>query len=359
MGRYRGLRAISALAALALAAGAVLAGTVTYTYDARGRVVSATYANGLTTGYVYDAAGNRTQVATAAPPVANPVALGVIVNTTANPVPLSVSGAYTSVGVATGATHGTATSSGTSITYSPGSGYTGPDSFTYQATNSSGTSAPAGVLVAVAPAAGAVGLTVAYNSASNPVPLSITGAYASVALASFASHGAAILSGTSINYTPATGYIGGDSFLYSASNAVATSAPATVTVTVNPPPPIANPVSASVVNDTTNNHILTNITGGTPTSVAVSTPASHGTATPSGSTSYVYYTPNSGYSGPDSFAYTASNAGGTSSPATATITVTGLTAVASTTLNCPTAPRPMSASPRRPTATHSPATHFR
>lgn len=87
----------------------------------------------------------------------------------------------------------------------------------------------------------------------------------------------------------------------------------------NLPPPIANPVSATVAYDSTNDPITLNITGGTPASVAVGTQAAHGVATASGTT--ITYTPTAGYAGPDSFTYTATNSGGTSSPATATITV--------------------------------------
>ncbi|MGR2511426.1 Ig-like domain-containing protein, partial [Salmonella sp. 14ESS1724] len=46
---------------------------------------------------------------------------------------------------------GTASASGTTITYTPASGYAGADSFTYTATNSSGTSAPATVTVTISP----------------------------------------------------------------------------------------------------------------------------------------------------------------------------------------------------------------
>ncbi|WP_250901836.1 MULTISPECIES: putative Ig domain-containing protein [unclassified Dyella] len=85
------------------------------------------------------------------------------------------------------------------------------------------------------------------------------------------------------------------------------------------PPPVANPVSATVAYNSTNNPITLNITGGAPASVAVGTQAAHGTATASGTS--ITYTPTVGYAGPDSFTYTATNATGTSAPATATITV--------------------------------------
>ncbi|MBB3455021.1 hypothetical protein FHT86_003320 [Rhizobium sp. BK313] len=54
--------------------------------------------------------------------------------------------------VATQASHGTASASGTSITYTPTASYAGPDSFTYTATNGGGTSTPATVTITVSPA---------------------------------------------------------------------------------------------------------------------------------------------------------------------------------------------------------------
>lgn len=38
-----------------------VAGAVTYTYDALGRIVSATYSTGVVVTYTYDANGNRVQ----------------------------------------------------------------------------------------------------------------------------------------------------------------------------------------------------------------------------------------------------------------------------------------------------------
>ena len=57
-------------ACLCSVAFAVHAGSVSYSYDALGRLASAVYADGSTTTtitYSYDAAGNRTSVATTSP----------------------------------------------------------------------------------------------------------------------------------------------------------------------------------------------------------------------------------------------------------------------------------------------------
>ena len=84
------------------------------------------------------------------PPVAAPSSLTVAYNAAATNVPLSLSGgAPTSVAIATAPSNGTAIVSGTTITYQPNPGYAGSDSFSYTATNSGGTSAPATVSVTV------------------------------------------------------------------------------------------------------------------------------------------------------------------------------------------------------------------
>ena len=264
-------------------------------------------------------------------PVANAVSATVAYNSSNNAITLNITGGVaTSVAVASGASHGTATASGTSITYTPTAGYSGGDSFTYTATNATGTSAAATVSITVnpqAPVANAVSLTVSYNSAANPVTLNITGGAAtSVAVAGAASHGVATASGTSITYTPTSGYSGSDSFTYTATNAGGTSAAATVSITVNPQAPVANAVSVTVAFNSSNNAIPLSISGGAATSVAVASGASHGTATASGTS--ITYTPTVGYTGSDSFTYTATNATGTSAAATVTITVSAAAPVA-------------------------------
>ncbi|MGH8085780.1 MAG: putative Ig domain-containing protein [Lysobacter sp.] len=91
------------------------------------------------------------------------------------------------------------------------------------------------------------------------------------------------------------------------------------TVVIASSVPVANPVSATVAYGSGASPITLNISGGAPTSVAVVTPPAHGTASVSGIS--ISYQPAAGYAGPDSFTYTASNADGTSAPATVSITV--------------------------------------
>ncbi|MFC5345246.1 IPT/TIG domain-containing protein [Brevundimonas staleyi] len=181
------------------------------------------------------------------------------------------------------------------------------------------------VAASTPPVAGPVSLTVAAGSINNPVTLALTGGAAqTVAIATQASHGVATASGVTITYTPTAGYSGPDSFSYTATNGDGTSVPATVTITVSAAPPvvvapIANAVSVTVAADSRDNPVALNMTGGTALTVAVANPPSHGSTSVTGLT--ISYTPNPGYSGPDSFTYTAGNAGGTSLPATVSLTV--------------------------------------
>ncbi len=131
---------------------------------------------------------------------------------------------------ATGAVTGTPSALGTfnfSITATDSSTGTGP----YTATQSYSI-----VVIDNPPIANNGTLTVAYNAAATPVPLNITGGTpTSVAIATPASNGTAIATGTTITYQPTAGFAGTDSFTYTATNSGGTSAPATITVTVNDP----------------------------------------------------------------------------------------------------------------------------
>jgi type IV secretory pathway VirB2 component (pilin) len=261
-------------------------------------------------------------------PVANNSSATVAFNT-ATTLPLSISGGTPlSTTIVTPPTNGNATSSGSSIVYTPNNGYVGSDSLVYTASNISGTSAQATVSITVTPpppVAANSSASVSYNTAT-AIPLSLSGGTAtSVAVVQVGGarkpqHGTATVSGTTITYTPTSGYIGSDTFYYTASNAGGTSSTATVTITVLPAPPVASNSSATVGYNSTSNTITPTLSGGTATSVAVVAAPGDGAATPSGTA--FNYVPTSGYYGSDSFTFTASNTGGTSAPATFTITVT-------------------------------------
>jgi YVTN family beta-propeller protein len=97
------------------------------------------------------------------------------------------------------------------------------------------------------------------------------------------------------------------------------------------PAPVAGAGFQAIAYDSTANAVSLNLSGGVATSVSVSVPPSHGTATATGTG--IAYTPTAGYAGPDNFAYTAMNAGGFSSQANISLTVTAPTlAVAPATL---------------------------
>lgn len=86
-----------------------------------------------------------------------------------------------------------------------------------------------------------------------------------------------------------------------------------------PLPPTAEAMTTTVAANSSGNLITPRLSGAPTDSVAVAGGPTHGAVTVSGLT--FLYTPTAGYSGVDSFTYVAANAGGESTPASATITV--------------------------------------
>ncbi len=167
-------------------------------------------------------------------------------------------------------------------------------------------------------AGGQVGF--AYNASLNP-------ASGGTAPYSYAVTGGALPGGLTLS---ASGVLSGTptdfgtfSFAVTATDSSTGSGPYTATqsysVQIEQPAPIANPVSATVAYGSAANPITLAISGGAAASVAIATPPANGAAVANGTG--VTYTPNAGFAGSDSFTYTATNAGGTSAPATVTITV--------------------------------------
>jgi YD repeat-containing protein len=320
----------------------VVAGTAshatptTYTYDARGRVTGVSYPDGGTVTYQYDPAGNRTQVVrtshNGSPTPSNDSAstaymTAVSLDPRSNDSdpegdPLTV----TAVG---SAGHGSTSFTGTSVTYTPASGFSGSDSFTYTVSDGNGGSASGTVNVTVAnagPTAGNDSYSVIHNHALNADPRSNdtdpNGDTLTITSVSGAGHGSVSNWGNSLTYTPTSGYVGSDSFTYNLSDGHGGTSSATVSVNVTNVNPTANTDSygtgfntATTVDPRSND---TDSDGDGLTITGVGS-ASHGSTGYSGTS--VTYTPNSGYSGADSFTYSISDGVGGTASATVNISV--------------------------------------
>ena len=138
-------------------------------------------------------------------------------------------------------------------------------------------------------------------------------------------HGISIDDGSFVYYTPDSGYTGSDSFMYLISDGNGGIDSATITVTVNSVNhnPNANPDSAAVDEDSSNNQInvLANDNDPDGDSLSISNvgSASHGSTSLDGS--FVYYTPDPGYAGSDSFSYSINDGNGGTATATVDITI--------------------------------------
>ncbi len=120
----------------------------------------------------------------------------------------------------------------------------------------------------------------------------------------------------------------------SASNAIGTGSQTVTFTSVNPPAPTVAAKSATIgFNTATQIDLATSISGQF-NSITVSSAPAHGSTSISGT--IVTFTPTTGYFGADSFNFTATGLGGTSAPATVSLTVsTQAPTAGSTTLSTP------------------------
>jgi hypothetical protein len=131
--------------------------------------------------------------------------------------------------------------------------------------------------------------------------------------------------GTARTYTPNTGFTGGDSFTFKANDGLADSNIATVSITVNAPAPNTPPVASNQSVTTTQNTAV-NVTlfatdaNGNPLTFTVVTGPLNGSVT-GGTGAARTYTPNTGFTGGDSFTFKANDGLADSNIATVTITV--------------------------------------
>jgi uncharacterized repeat protein (TIGR01451 family) len=314
-------------------------GTITYTPDAGYSGPDAfdyTVGDGVATDI-----GHVTITVTAGAPVAvddsasTPTSTAVTITVLTNdvsPLPLTVT-ALTSpvvvppVGPPSGVSAGTTTLNpdGT-VTYTPTTGFTGTASFTYRVTDGTQTSSPATVTVTVfnaAPVAVADSFT-GTRAAAQPIDVlgndaDANGDTLSISGVSGVSPGASVTVAPTgpggrdqVLYTPASGFVGTDTFSYTASDGRGGTSTATVTVTVVDATPVAVDDSASPATaGPVTVDVLANDSDpdGDALTVTATTAPANGAVTinPDGS---VTYTPATGFVGSDGFDYTVSDGHG-------------------------------------------------
>ena len=235
--------------------------------------------------------------------------------------------------VASAPQHGTVTINGDQATYTPTDHYNGPDSFSFTVTDTADgssialSSSPADVSITVNPVNDrpiadaqtidaeedtAKVITLTSRDIETPAGQLI------YKVASDPQHGTVTINGNQATYTPAANYNGPDSFKFTVtdtgdgSSSALTSIAATVSITVNPvnDMPVADIQSMTTDEDTAKVITLSGSDLETPDGQLVYKVASdpqHGTVTINGN--QATYTPEANYNGPDSFAFTVTDAG--------------------------------------------------
>ena len=237
-------------------------GSATYTFRSTtpgAHVIAATYSGDST----YASSTGSLTVTVPSPPMAIAQSVTTTANTpkaimlTATP---GTSGDTLTYAIVTNPAHGTLTGTAPNVTYTPATGYVGPDSFTFDATENGVASSPATVRITVAsgpppPVANNQSVSTNKNTA---IPITLTGTPGTsgdtltFAIATNPAHGA--LSGTPPNttYTPTTGYVGSDSFTFNVteSNGATSATPGTVSINVVQPPPVPSKTTLSAATST-------------------------------------------------------------------------------------------------------------
>jgi uncharacterized repeat protein (TIGR01451 family) len=303
-------------------AAAGFAGTITFDYT-----IADNHA-GTATGHITVVVANAAPVAadaTVTTTYRTPATFSAIADATdLNNDPLHVAGI-------TGAAHGLVVHNpnGT-LTYTPDDGWSGSDTLTVTIADNRGGTDTATITVTVLnapPTARADAVTLptgqfsvidvlANDDDPNGDPLGIT-------IDTPAGHGTATVRGSSVEYRPAPGWSGGDSFHYTVDDSRSGTSGATVTIELVNTFPLARPDAAVTDTDTAVGiDVLANDSdpNGEPLTVSGWTTAAHGTVA-IGQNGSLLYTPDPGFTGIDGFGYTAEDPHTASSATLVSITV--------------------------------------
>lgn len=247
------------------------------------------------------------------------------------------SGQTLTYGVAAQPSHGTVqVSAGGAFTYTPGGNYTGPDAFTFSVSDQYGNSSTAVISITDYAALTVNNGAFTLHGSTSNVPLVLTGnepdpaQIPAITVTTAPKHGTVTLGAESENagtftmnftYAPASStYTGADSFSFTAKDAYNTSNTGTVTFTVYTPPVADNAVLVAHVN--ASGTVTAEESDPTQQLVyAVTASPAHGKLTTFNTATGAFtYQADAGYSGADSFQFTAKDSYATSNVAAVSIT---------------------------------------
>lgn len=232
--------------------------------------------------------------------------------------------------------HGTAVISGDNIIYTPAADFIGTDTFNYTVRDSNNNTATATISVTISNVNSAPLATNDTRTTPEDTPITIDvmsndsdpdGDSIRIDSNDSPISGTAVISGDSIIYTPNSGFTGTDIFDYTITDGNGGTQTATVTVTVEATniPPIAVDDTASTAFETP---VVINVAAndsdpdGTQTCVTgIASDPTSGYVNILTSGTEISYTPFDGFSGIDSFVYTACDDDGGTATATVTVTV--------------------------------------
>ncbi|MDD9892684.1 MAG: Ig-like domain-containing protein [Gammaproteobacteria bacterium] len=249
---------------------------------------------------------------------------------------------------------GTATTDGTTVTYTPAASFAGVEVLQYEITDNNGTTGTGLITVTVVPtvlAAGPVAVpdvaTVTQDSSNNLITvitndvdpasggLTLNAVTVLADLPATGGH-TAVVNGSQVDFTPAAGYSGVVTLQYTIEDSNSATTTGTAVVTVSPialnPPPVTVPDVATVTQDSSNNLIsvigndIDTAGGGltlTAASVLVDLPVD-GNHTVTLNGNQIDFTPTAGYAGLVTLQYTIEDSNGTTATGTAAVTVTAL-----------------------------------